>query len=182
MRLALVPFLVALASCATITGRGTYHVPVDSVPAGAAVSYRGARVGVTPCTVVMSTQSSRITLQLDGYHDQVAEAGSSVNPMLFGNILFGGLVGLAIDGVSGAGGQISETPMLIALTPAAEPEPDVWGRPPAPPIDENEGWVREDGTPLEVKKAEAPIATRARPKPPPSGDDDGWIPAGEVSK
>jgi PEGA domain len=55
--------LLPLTACATMMGgAGPAHVPIDSVPQGAIVSYDGANVGVTPCTVVMTARCSRVEL------------------------------------------------------------------------------------------------------------------------
>lgn len=178
---------ILLTSCATIMGGGgPWHVPIDSVPQGAVVAYDGANVGVTPCTVTMRSQSSRLTLKRDGYHDQIVEAGRSANAMLIGNVLFGGLVGLVVDTAAGSAMKISTAPCWVEMTPAGDPRPGVWMRPP-PPLSvtpDDEGWVRAgqsapDGASMPSHKpTRAPRWIEPPPKPVHS-DDEGWVRYGD---
>jgi len=173
-----------LTSCATMMGGGgPWHVPVDSVPPGATVNYDGANVGVTPCTVVMSRRSSQMTLRREGFHDQVVEVRSGGNPMILGNLLFGGIVGVMIDAGSGASGTMDTRPCWVELTPLADPRPGTWRRPPSSdaPTRDDEGWVRE-GEAKATAVAEAPPKPTRAPAwtpPPPPAADDGWVRHGD---
>jgi hypothetical protein len=124
MRFATIPLLLALASCASIMNSGPDLVPVDSIPPGATIMHCGNAVGVTPATVSIGRrQSAVLTLMLDGYHNQAVEVATSVNAGLLGNLLFGGLVGLMVDGATGNAKARSTQPLRVPLTPLDQPPP-----------------------------------------------------------
>lgn len=162
--------VAVLAGCATISSNRDHHVPIDSVPPGATVSYQGANVGVTPCTVVMRSKCSQVTLRLAGYHDQIVEVGRSGNAAIAGNILFGGLIGAMVDVGSGAAQSISTDPCWVELTPISDPRPGTWVRPPKPnPQDEDYGWIPEGKTEPVVPEQYVHRPTRAPAAPPTDG-------------
>lgn len=43
-----------------------------------------------------------MTIQLDGFHQYQAVFSRNVSGWVFGNILFGGFIGLAVDGITGS--------------------------------------------------------------------------------
>lgn len=109
--------LTALASsgCATIVARSSQEITITSVPEGAAVKINnksGAAVhsGNTPLTVTLKKgrgyfKAERYTVHIakDGYHTRDITVEGEVNGWYFGNILFGGLIGLlAVDPATGA--------------------------------------------------------------------------------
>jgi hypothetical protein len=109
--------LAALASsgCATIVARSSQEITITSVPEGAAVKINnkgGAAVhsGNTPMTVTLKkgrgyfkAERYTIHLQKDGYHVRDIVVQGEVNGWYFGNVLFGGLIGLlAVDPATGA--------------------------------------------------------------------------------
>jgi hypothetical protein len=164
-----------LAACATVMNRGPVIVPIESEPPGATVTYISANVGITPCSVAMGNHCSQVTLSMPGYQDQVVEVGRGTNGWVLGNLLLGGVVGMAVDSASGASGVICSKPVVVALTPLDEPKADVWTRPVEPTLADDEGWLK----PGEV--APKPKATRAKPwKPRPvDPDKEGWMQFGD---
>ncbi|HTO49123.1 MAG TPA: hypothetical protein VML91_15905 [Burkholderiales bacterium] len=52
----------------------------------------------------------------NGFLDAVGSVGSKFQPMTFGNILFGGIIGVVVDAASGATAEY-ETQVTITLTP-----------------------------------------------------------------
>lgn len=106
-------FFAALASqvtaCATIVEGTDQTVTVITDPAGSTctLSRGGATVGMvnpTPGSVVLQKSSDNVAVLCtkDGHEDGVATLNSAFQGMTFGNILFGGLIGVAIDAGSGA--------------------------------------------------------------------------------
>lgn len=164
---------IMLTSCATIMSGSGRAVPIDSVPPGTTVSYRGANVGVTPCTVMMRARSSQLTLVQPGFHDQVVDVGTTFNGWFLGNILLGGLPGMLIDLLSGASSPVSTDPCWVELTPVSEPPPGVWTRDAArrqqsqSSVDD-EGWIPEGGTKPRAVSPAKPGATRAPALKPPT--------------
>lgn len=100
---------VACCGCATVTRGPTASVTLDTKPSGAVCMLtRGgqtiAAVNPTPGTVMV--EKSRVAIAVsckkDGYKEAAGVVESEFQPMTFGNILLGGLIGVAVDAASGA--------------------------------------------------------------------------------
>lgn len=105
---------VFLTGCATIVGKDVFPLTINSNPDGAnivIVDERGRKMftGTTPSTVTLAAGESyfhaktySITFSKPGYTEQYATVKASLSGWYFGNILFGGLIGLLIvDPISG---------------------------------------------------------------------------------
>ena len=105
----------ALSGCASIFNGKTQSVVLTSVPPGAtaAVTNRAGEsvhTGITPVTLTLNrgagyfkAETYTVTLTKEGYAPRQLTISSSVSGWYFGNILFGGLIGmLAVDPVTGA--------------------------------------------------------------------------------
>lgn len=138
---------LALAGCATIA-RGTgEQVAFDTVPSGAEVRVIVEGPGgpapndgspapeltssmgcVTPCVLqVKRIDKMAVTITKQGYETEafslVPQASSEgVATSVAGNLLLaGGVVGVIVDGASGAGLDKCPNPVRIALRPVADP-------------------------------------------------------------
>jgi hypothetical protein len=99
------PIILFLCGCAAITD-GTLEsaetITFTSIPSEAVVTTNGVRLCVTPCRVrVYRGSISSLTVQKDGYQSVRVDANKSSNIGIFGNIIFGGGVGVALDVLSG---------------------------------------------------------------------------------
>lgn len=141
MRGAILLPLLAFGSCAATFAKGPFAVPVDSDPQGAIVSYRGADVGRTPCTVSMVTKSTKLVLRLDGHHDQEVEVRTYGNGgLVFLGILLWGPFELLADAMGDAWFSIRTNPFKVPMTTLDEPKPAAW-TPPKPPLPPRENPV-----------------------------------------
>lgn len=121
--------LLALAGCATILGRRTFLIPVDSDPPGATVLHQGNPVGVTPCTVPLRRNGSRgqeLELQLAGHHPRSAMVPMAGTPWIAANALFPGILGIVIDLAFGGGYGLAETPLDVLMVPLHSLAPELW--------------------------------------------------------
>ena len=98
-----------LTGCATIVSGTTQSVSISTPPATAATcSLSNAQgkwyIPYTPSTVVIHKSSSSLDVECQkaGYYDGNQSVKSHVKPIIVGNVLFGGIVGLVIDIVDGA--------------------------------------------------------------------------------
>ncbi len=111
-----------LAGCATIFNGGTQAVSFQSAPEGATVTITNAagekvHSGVTPATVTLKRgagyfkpETYTVSLTKEGFAPKEIQITGSVGGWYFGNILFGGLIGmLAVDPVTGAMFNLPET-------------------------------------------------------------------------
>ena len=96
-----------LSGCATAINGGKQKVPISSQPSGASIKIDDADSGVTPTTIVLSRKTShRVELQLKGYRPYEVVLEPRSNGATAGNILIGGIIGMAVDGSSGAGNTL----------------------------------------------------------------------------
>ncbi|MFO1304056.1 MAG: hypothetical protein U1F54_10015 [Burkholderiales bacterium] len=124
MRLPLLVFACALAlvvsGCATITKGTTQTVTVATDPAGATCKLTRdgqplAVVNPTPGSIPIERGRGTIAVDCrrDGYLEASGAMSSEFQAMTFGNILFGGLIGVAVDAASGA---MHEYPAMVTIT------------------------------------------------------------------
>lgn len=103
-----------LSGCASITGSQNQPVSVETRDlSGAEVkraecklnNNKGQWYVSTPGTVmvVRSSEDLLVTCEKDNYETGYANAISSVKGMMFGNIIFGGVVGAVVDHAQGSG-------------------------------------------------------------------------------
>lgn len=91
-----------LCSCATIVN-GTYQkIGVSSSPTGASVMVDGIDVGKVPVILELKRKDDHmVRLTMDGYKPVDIPITCSVSGWVWGNILFGGIIGLAVDAATG---------------------------------------------------------------------------------
>ena len=76
------------------------------------MTVNGVELGQTPVIAELSRKEQHfVTIELDGYMPYETTLTKSVSGWVWGNILFGGLIGLAVDAISG--GLYNLTPEQI---------------------------------------------------------------------
>jgi hypothetical protein len=132
-RITVVLILLASASgCASIISGRTAQVKIDSHPRNAHVSVRdheGSQVAqaTTPATVELKRGRTWLrparytaTIYKPGYQTAQAPIRSTLNPWVFGNVAAGGVIGLAVDGTTGAGWKPKPNEIVLHLQPMGE--------------------------------------------------------------
>ena len=124
----LIPALLlaaTLPACATITSGTSQSLAVMTEPAGATCTLQreGAVIAVvnpTPGTVTVSKSSRDIAVRCTrpGHSPGVHVVPAQFQAMTAGNILIGGVIGLAVDAASGALSRYPESTVVI-LPPEA---------------------------------------------------------------
>lgn len=100
-------FLVT--SCCSIFNGSKQSIGFSSSPDGANVSIDGIPRGKTPLTLKLERDEDHtVKIALPGYYPYSATLTHSVSGWVWGNLLFGGLIGLAVDAGTGS---------LYVLTP-----------------------------------------------------------------
>lgn len=95
--------IVALSGCATIIHGSSQPVAFQSSPSGAAVSVNGVQTGRTPATLSLSRKDAHsVEISLDGYRPYQIQLQRGTSGWVWGNIVFGGLIGLVVDASTGA--------------------------------------------------------------------------------
>lgn len=123
-----ITFFLLMPSCASIVSKSTYPISINSNPQGAEImitDVKGKDVykGITPATVNLEASSGymkkekyQITLKASGYAEQTVYIQSKIDGWFWGNILFGGLIGmLIVDPLTGAMYKLDDAPINVTL-------------------------------------------------------------------
>lgn len=119
--------LIGAAGCASIMGGGTQQsITFNSSPDGAAVVVDGESRGTTPLVVDLARKNNQsVRLELDGYQPHTVMFDRSVNGWFWGNLLLGGIIGMAIDAANGAMYKLSPEEIGAQLDRAGQTEATV---------------------------------------------------------
>jgi len=113
--------IVTAASCATIFHGKSQTININTDPPGAHVVV-GGNTFVTPAEITLRRDESySIVAEKPGYQQATANIEHSVEWYTFlGNIIFGGLIGWAIDFSSGSAYELSPESITMPMTPTVE--------------------------------------------------------------
>ena len=104
---------IALSGCATIMHGTSQDIGFQSTPTNAKVTVDGLPMGNTPVVAKLSRKDNHIVkMNLGGYQPFEATLTRGTSGWVWGNIVFGGLIGLAVDAMSG--GLYNLTPTQIS--------------------------------------------------------------------
>ena len=93
-----------LPSCASIVSGSKQNINFNSTPEGAIVWVDNVNLGVTPVTAKLerSKKDQKVKIELQGYKPYELTLTRKTNGWIWGNILFGGIIGIIVDSSSGA--------------------------------------------------------------------------------
>lgn len=113
--------------CATITGGTSQTIAVVTTPSGADCQFTRdgklvGRINPTPGVMPVSKATGNIGVSCvkDGFEPTVGSVSSEFQAATFGNILLGGIIGVAVDAASGAMNKYPEQVSFV-LIPVAFP-------------------------------------------------------------
>ena len=102
--------------CATVLNGTTQNIGISSQPTGANVTIDNVAYGVTPLFANLKRGSEHIvTIEMPGYEKSQLTLTKSVSGWVWGNVIIGGLIGLAIDAYSGGLYKLSPEQLDAAL-------------------------------------------------------------------
>ncbi len=105
-------------SCSSIMNGSKDKVNVASDPAGASIVVNGMKVGQTPAVLQLKRGESHILeISKAGYNKYTVTTGKSITGWLWGNIVCGGLIGLAIDLGTGNAYDVDPDNIIANLDP-----------------------------------------------------------------
>ena|SRR5688572_20388792 len=114
--------IAPLAACATVTRGTTQAFVVETDPDGAQVmTSSGMSCPSTPCTFARVPRNSEfvVTISKDGYrtttHTVTHQTAGGGAAGMAGNVLVGGLIGVAVDASSGATQDLVPNPLHVTL-------------------------------------------------------------------
>lgn len=92
-----------LSSCATIVSGSKQNVKFTSDPSTATIFIDEVEVGKTPFEIKLVRKSEHtVMIKLDGYQTYETKLTKKFNAWYIGNIVFGGLIGIIVDPITGA--------------------------------------------------------------------------------
>ena len=104
--------VILVSGCATIIHGSKQTVGISSNPSKAQVSIDGQLVGETPVSTRLTRGDNHLVkIELPGYMPYETNLTRKVDGWIAGNIVFGGLIGLAVDAITG--GMYKLTPEQI---------------------------------------------------------------------
>ncbi len=102
LRVAAVGVVLGSWACATIMQGSNQEVSIASTPAGARVTVDGLEAGRTPVVAKLKRKDKHnVRIELEGYAPYEMAFARSTSGWVWGNIVFGGIPGLAIDAITG---------------------------------------------------------------------------------
>ena len=129
---------VFLSACATIMQGTTQQVSISSSPTGAKVTIDQREFGSTPVIADLKRKDNHVVqITMDGYEPYQVSLSRGVSGWVAGNIVFGGIIGLAVDAITGgmykltpeqitatlANGDVANTSDQLVLTVVLTPDP-----------------------------------------------------------
>ena len=113
-----IALVVSLTGCCSIIHGTRQDVGISSAPTGAMVKIDNVSSGNTPVVAKLTRKDNHfVRVELSGYQPFDMSLTRSVSGWVWGNIVFGGLIGLAIDAIDGAFYNLS--PEQVSATLAA---------------------------------------------------------------
>ncbi|MGB3490799.1 MAG: translation initiation factor 2 [Xanthobacteraceae bacterium] len=126
---------VVLGGCASATRGWHEQITLTSTPSGAEATIDGLMglsaeqptrsvTCTTPCSVQVNRNDNlTVAFKKDGFEPQIVsltkEVAGTGAAGFAGNILLGGLVGMAVDGASGAALDHKPNPVIVTMQPIA---------------------------------------------------------------
>jgi hypothetical protein len=141
--LVIIALALTVGGCATVTRGTTSQVQFQSEPSGANMRTSHGHNCVTPCTLQMNRKDEFIaTFSKPGFADQDVSvrtkvAGEGVAGFA-GNVLVGGVIGMAADAATGATLEHYPNPVSVTLEPMRPAAPPAVRRPRPPPAAKRE--------------------------------------------
>lgn len=103
MRYQVFSLIFLLTSCATIMHGSRQSIGITSNPSNASVWIDSMYLGNTPIIVELARNNNHsLKIELEGFQPYEAIFTRQLSGWIFGNIIFGGIIGIAVDAVSGA--------------------------------------------------------------------------------
>ena len=103
-------------SCATIVSGSRQTIKFNSIPASATVFINEVEIGKTPVEKNLKrNQEYEVLIKMDGYKTYKTTLSKKFNEWYVGNILFGGIIGLVVDPITGAIYKLSPNELTTRL-------------------------------------------------------------------
>lgn len=113
-----------LSGCATVMTGPTQKVPVTSNPSGAVAKVDGSITAITPAIFTLERKTDHtIEITKDGFRTATVIIRHTMSGATAGNILIGGIIGVAVDGATGAMFKLIPERVDVTLEPEVSSSP-----------------------------------------------------------
>ena len=110
--------ILSFSDCATLIHGSKQGLFITCEPRVASVYVDGAYIGQTPMgTWLKRGKNHVLRVQLDGYKPYETVLKRKVDGWIIGNIIFGGVIGIAVDAATGSMYRLSPHDIYPELTP-----------------------------------------------------------------
>jgi uncharacterized protein YceK len=114
---ALIVSALALSACASIMHGTSQDVGISSTPTSAFVTVDNVTQGTTPFVAKLSRKDNHIIhIAADGFQPADLTLTHSTSGWVWGNLVFGGIIGLAVDAITGGLYKLSPEQLNATLT------------------------------------------------------------------
>ena len=111
--------ITSITACASIMHGTSQDVGISSTPTGATVTIDNQSTGQTPYIAHLARKDNHVVkLELPGYAPAELTLTRKTSGWVWGNIVFGGIIGLAVDAMTG--GLYNLTPEQLSATLASQ--------------------------------------------------------------
>ena len=109
-------FVFTLVSCATIVSGRSQNFPVITNPSGAIVTVGGVKQ-MSPATFFLDRRQEVYLVKItkEGYEPVEINIKKGLNGWVFGNILFGGIIGFIVDMSTGSATKFTPNEVEVNL-------------------------------------------------------------------
>lgn len=109
--------LITFCGCATIMQGMRQDIGVSSSPSGATITVDGVGYGITPMAVRLSRRRMHtIEISLKGYEPYSIILTKRTSGWVWGNVIFGGIIGLVVDLATGGIYQLTPDQIYATLS------------------------------------------------------------------
>jgi len=106
-----------VVGCATIINGTLQDIGISSSPSGATITVDNLNYGITPTVIKLSRKDNHfVKIELPGYKPFKITITRGVSGWVWGNIVFGGIIGLAVDAISGGLYKLSPEQIKATLS------------------------------------------------------------------
>lgn len=112
--------VLAVVGCASIMNSSMQEVSFSSIPSRATVTINGEHKGLTPLVADLKRKNNHnVVIELQGYEPYEVVMKRATSGWMWGNLVFGGIIGIIIDARNGAMYKLEPAAIEANLTKAA---------------------------------------------------------------
>jgi hypothetical protein len=113
--LAAITVVVVGSGCATIVSGSRQQVKIESDPPGAIARVEEQTISTPGSITLKRNRTYTVYISKEGYEEKKVYLNCEMNPWLWGNLGFGGLIGIVVDSSTGAANKLTPESINVVL-------------------------------------------------------------------